>query len=225
MLTAEGEKPVKYGWEWFELKKKFRGLQKAAVAQADHAEQHFLHELEFLNWHKQRMDLTRIIIILKNLKKKTKPKTAKWNTSNIFTSKVGGSYLLHVCPRGSALELFLEVLTPPLCLEQLLLELQELFPGHRGTALLLGALATHPPGLEHLRKENSTFQPLPPSARGASRLQLALRFMVCKPGLCDTRWTGNFFPIKKTKMEFHTKEAGLWFIVSGLNFWWIPIKV
>lgn len=45
--------------------------------------------------------------------------------------------------------------------------------------------------------------------QGCSRLQLALRFMVCKPGLCDTRWTGNFFPIKrKKKWNFTQRKLG-----------------
>lgn len=139
------------------------------------------HEISFLNWHKQRMDLTRI-------KKKKKTKTPK-PTLKIFTFRVGGPYLLHVCPRGSALELFLEVLTPPLCLEQLLLELQELFPGHRGTALLLGALAKHPPGLQHLQKAKIPTSAPAPSARaapGAARSQIS--HLQEKPGLGERRW-------------------------------------
>lgn len=65
---------------------------------------------------------------------------------------------MHVCSRGSALEFFLETLASPLCLEELVLELQELVLGHHGTALLLelpGVLAKHhaAAGLEHLRSK------------------------------------------------------------------------
>ncbi|KAF2984270.1 hypothetical protein EK904_008679 [Melospiza melodia maxima] len=105
-----------------------------------------------------RKDLTRI------KKKQKNPKTTKPNPLKLVTFPVRGPYLLHVCPWGSALELFLEVLAPPLRLQQLLLELQELFPGHRGTALLLGALAMHPPGLEHLQNSKIKTSAPAPSA-------------------------------------------------------------
>lgn len=61
---------------------------------------------------------------------------------------------MHVRCRGSALEFFLKTLASPLCLEELVLELQELVLGHHGTALLElpGWLAKHraAAGLEHL---------------------------------------------------------------------------
>lgn len=54
------------------LTQKLRGLQNEALAQANHAEQHFFAHIlagmkvQLLNWHKQRTDL---------LGRKKKPKT------------------------------------------------------------------------------------------------------------------------------------------------------